>query len=217
MLEGRSDEVIASFALIGMKNASPRLSENTVARYGPNVLTLANELTILRIVFVPLFVILLVYNRLGWALITFLVAALTDGLDGLIARRFGQKTSVGAILDPIADKLLMSSSIVVLSLPQMEFVNAIPIWLLLLVIFRDVFILLGGLAFILMHGFRVFPPTFVGKASTMFQFLTVFAVLCYNWAGIEQPGLYFLFIVTGLLTVLSGFQYVAVWWRLQEH
>ena len=138
----------------------------------------------MRIVFIPVFIILLAYNRLGWALITFCVAAVTDGMDGLIARHFRQKTSLGAILDPIADKLLMSSSIVVLSLPQMGFANPIPIWLLLLVIFRDVFILLGGLAFIITYGFRVFPPTLAGKTNTVFQFLTVFAVLLYNWIGV---------------------------------
>ena len=195
---------------------SSPLSDRRVERYRPNVLNLANQLTILRIVLVPLFVILLVYNRLGWALVTFLVAAMTDGLDGLIARRFGQKTSVGAILDPIADKLLMSGSIVVLSLVQRGFANPIPIWLLLLVIFRDVFILLGGLAFILIHGFRVFPPTLAGKANTALQFLTVFAVLLYNWMGVEEPALYFLFICTGLLTIVSGFQYLGIWWNLEE-
>ena len=196
---------------------STRLSDRRVEKYRPNILTIANQLTLLRIVFIPVFIILLAYNRLGWALITFCVAAVTDGMDGLIARHFRQKTSLGAILDPIADKLLMSSSIVVLSLPQMGFANPIPIWLLLLVIFRDVFILLGGLAFIITYGFRVFPPTLAGKTNTVFQFLTVFAVLLYNWIGVEESGIYFLFILTGLLTVVSGFQYLAVGRRLLEH
>ena len=196
---------------------SSRLSDTTVERYRPSILTIANQLTILRIVFIPVFIILLVYNRLGWALITFCVAAVTDGLDGLIARHFRQKTSLGAILDPIADKLLMSSSIIVLSLPQMGFENPIPIWLLLLVIFRDVFILLGGLAFIITYGFRVFPPTLAGKSNTVFQFLMVFAVLLYNWMGVQESAVYFLFILTGLLTVVSGAQYLAIGRRLLEH
>ena len=194
-----------------------RSPSRTVQQYQTSILTLANQLTILRIVFVPVFIILLVYNRLGWALLTFLAAGLTDGLDGIIARRFGQKTSVGAILDPIADKLLMTSSIVVLSLPQMEFANPIPLWLLLLVVFRDVFILLGSLAFVLAHGFRTFPPTMYGKASTAFQLLTVFVVLAYNWMNVQEVGLYFLFIVTGLLTVISGLNYLAIGRRLLEN
>lgn len=196
---------------MGMKQDSTRrLTADTVAQYRPRILNLANQLTILRIVFVPVFAILLVYNELGQALAVFVAAALSDGLDGLIARQFGQKTSVGAILDPIADKLLMSCSIVVLALPQMGFVNAVPLWLMLLVIFRDVFILLGSLAFILTHGFRVFPPSWTGKASTAVQFVTVFAVLLYNWLGVPEPALDFLFILTGVITVVSGVQYLFV-------
>jgi cardiolipin synthase len=199
-----------------MKTGHTRVAAEAVGQYRPDVLTLANQLTVLRIALVPVFIILLVYQRLGWALIVFLVAGLTDGLDGIIARNFGQKTLVGAILDPIADKLLMSSSIVVLSLELMEFPNPIPVWLVLLVIFRDVFILLGGLVFILIHGFRVFPPTKWGKASTVVQLLTLFAVLLYNWLGSAEPALYFLFILTGLLTVVSGLQYLTIGRRLVE-
>src|SRR5262244_3072858 len=108
-----------------------------IPRLTLSLATTANQLTILRIVFVPLFIILLVYNELGWALGTFVVAGITDVLDGIIARRFGQKTSIGAALDPIADKLLMTSSILILSLPQMEFHHTIPRWLMILVICRD--------------------------------------------------------------------------------
>jgi cardiolipin synthase len=81
---------------------------------------------------------------------------------------------------------------------------------MLLVIFRDAFILLGSLAFILTYGFRVFPPSWSGKLSTMFQLVTLVAVLFYNWLGVPEPGLYFLFILTGLLTVVSGVQYLYV-------
>ena len=104
--------------------------------------TTANQLTVLRIVFVPVFIILLAYHEIGWALSTFVVAGITDVLDGLIARRFGQKTSIGAVLDPIADKLLMTAAILILSLPQMGFHNSIPRWLMIVIISRDVFILL---------------------------------------------------------------------------
>lgn len=186
------------------------LTAARVEQYKPSILNLANQLTILRIMFVPVFVILLVYGDMGWALAVFVAAALSDGLDGLIARQFGTKTSLGAILDPMADKLLMSCSIVLLSLPQMGFVNQIPIWLMLLVIFRDVFILLGSLAFILIYGFRVFPPSWSGKLSTLFQFLTLSMVLFYNWIGAPAPGVDFLYILTGALTVVSGIQYLYI-------
>ena len=147
-----------------------------VEQYRAAILTTANQLTILRIVFVPVFISLLAYGEIGWALGTFVAAGITDVLDGIIARRFGQKTSIGAVLDPLADKLLMTASLLILSLPQMEFHNTIPRWLMILVIFRDVFILLVSLIIVLMVGWRVFTPSPYGKASTALQVFTVLAV-----------------------------------------
>jgi len=170
--------------------------------------TTANQLTILRIIFVPVFIILLVYHELGWALATFVLAGLTDVLDGIIARRFGQKTSIGAVLDPIADKLLMVSSILILSLPQMEFHNTIPRWLMIVIIFRDVFILLVSLIVVLMVGWRVFTPSPYGKISTFMQVLTVLAVLYTNWQGLIVPELNILFYMAGLMTAFSGIHYL---------
>ena len=172
------------------------------------VLTTANQLTILRIVVVPVFIILLAYREIGWALGTFVAAGITDVLDGIIARRFGQKTSIGAVLDPLADKLLMTSSILLLSLPQMEFMNIIPRWLMILIIFRDVFILLVSLIVVLMVGWRVFTPTPYGKASTVMQVLTVLAVLYTNWRHAAIPELQILFYMTGLMTAFSGLHYL---------
>ena len=170
--------------------------------------TTANQLTVLRIIFVPVFIILLVYHELGWALGTFVVAGVTDVLDGIIARRFGQKTSIGAVLDPIADKLLMSASILILSLPQMEFSNTIPRWLMITIIFRDVFMLLVSLIVVLMVGWRVFTPTPYGKASTFLQVMTVLAVLYSNWKGVTVLELNILFYMTGLMTAFSGLHYL---------
>jgi cardiolipin synthase len=179
-----------------------------VEHYRSAVLTTANQLTILRIVFVPVFIILLVYKEIGWALGTFVAAGITDVLDGIIARRFGQKTSIGAVLDPIADKLLMTSSILILSLPQMEFHTMIPRWLMVVVIFRDVFILLVSLVVVLMVGWRVFTPSPYGKASTVMQVLTVFAVLYANWRHLVIPELQIVFYMTGLMTAFSGLHYL---------
>jgi cardiolipin synthase len=170
--------------------------------------TTANQLTVLRIIFVPVFIILLVYHELGWALGTFVAAGITDVLDGLIARRFGQKTSIGAMLDPLADKLLMSASILILSLPQMEFHNTIPRWLMIVIISRDVFILLVSLIVVLMVGWRVFTPSPYGKASTVMQVLTVLAVLFTNWQHRVIPELNIVFYMTGLMTAFSGIHYL---------
>jgi cardiolipin synthase len=180
----------------------------TVEQYRSAVLTTANQLTLLRIVFVPVFVTLLVYDQMGWALMTFMAAGITDVLDGIIARRFGQKTKIGAFLDPIADKLLMTSSVVILSLPQMELANPIPRWLMIIVISRDIFIMLFTLVLVLVAGFRIFPPSPYGKASTVLQVLTVFAVLYCNWRGTPVPQLYVLFYMTGFMTAFSGMHYL---------
>ena len=189
------------------------------ARLTLSLATTANQLTILRIVFVPVFIILLVYNELGWALGTFVLAGITDVLDGIIARRFGQKTSIGAVLDPLADKLLMASSLLILSLPQMEFHNTIPRWLMIVILFRDVFILLVSLIVVLMVGWRVFTPSPYGKASTVMQVLTVLAVLYTNWQGQAVPELNILFYMTGLMTAFSGIHYLVRGlrqWHLNE-
>jgi len=184
------------------------ISDLRTPRLALSLATTANQLTILRIVFVPLFIILLVYNEVGWAFGTFVIAGITDVLDGIIARRFGQKTSIGAVLDPLADKLLMTSSIVILSLPQMEFLNTVPRWLMIVIIFRDVFILLVSLIVVLMVGWRVFTPTIYGKASTVMQVLTVLVVLYTNWRHIHAPELNIAYYMTGLMTAFSGIHYL---------
>jgi cardiolipin synthase len=179
-----------------------------IEHYRSAVLTTANQLTILRIVFVPVFIILLVYQEVGWALGTFVAAGITDVLDGIIARRFGQKTSIGAALDPIADKLLMTSSIVILSLPQMEFNTMIPRWLMIVILFRDVFILLVSLVVVLMVGWRVFTPSIYGKTSTVMQVLTVLTVLSANCQHLVIPEVNIVFYMTGLMTAFSGLHYL---------
>ena len=180
----------------------------TIEQYRSAVNTTANQLTLLRIVFVPVFIILLVYRQVGWALLIFVAAGITDVLDGIIARRFGQKTTIGAYLDPIADKLLMTSSVVILSLPQMGFANAIPGWLMILMISRDVFIFIFALVTVLIAGFRIFPPSTYGKASTVLQVLTIFAVLLCNWRGPVVPELQILFFLAGFMTAFSGLHYL---------
>jgi cardiolipin synthase (CMP-forming) len=179
-----------------------------VETYRSAVLTTANQLTLLRIVFVPVFIILLVYKEVGWALGTFVLAGITDVLDGIIARRMGQKTSIGAVLDPLADKLLMTSAVILLSLPQMALQNMIPQWLVIVVISRDVFILLVSLIVVLMIGWRVFKPSPYGKASTVLQVLTVLAVLYTDWKSVTVPELQILFYMTGFMTAFSGLHYL---------
>lgn len=146
-------------------------------------LTLANQLTILRIVLIPAFVLLVVYGYLGAALLVFMIAGLTDLLDGLIARAAGQRTSLGAWLDPMADKLLLVTTFVVLTLPGIPLVNHLPLWLTVLVISRDV-VIVGVVAIVnLAIGPRTFRPSWLGKATTATFILTSVAVMYFNYRG----------------------------------
>jgi cardiolipin synthase len=146
-------------------------------------LTLANQLTILRIALIPAFVLLIVYGYLGAALLVFSIAGLTDALDGLIARRAGQRTSLGAWLDPMADKLLLVTTFVVLTLPGIPLVNHLPLWLTILVISRDV-VIVGVVAIInLAVGPRTFRPSLFGKATTAAFIVTSVVVMFFNYRG----------------------------------
>lgn len=170
-------------------------------------LTVANQLTILRIMLVPAFVLLLVYGYLGWALLTFMTAGLTDALDGLIARRAGQRTSLGAWLDPMADKLLLVTTFVVLTLPGIPLTNHLPLWLTVLVISRDV-VIVGVVAIIsLVMGPRTFTPSIWGKGATATYILTSIIVMYYNVRG-EHALVIDLFVWISLtLTLVSGVDY----------
>ncbi len=146
-------------------------------------LTLANQLTILRIALIPAFVLLVVYGYLGAALLVFSIAGLTDALDGLIARRAGQRTSLGAWLDPMADKLLLVTTFVVLTLPGIPLVNHLPLWLTVSVISRDV-VIVGVVAIInLAVGPRTFRPSLFGKATTAAFIVTSVVVMFFNYRG----------------------------------
>lgn len=178
------------------------------------IITLPNLLTIFRMVLIPVFVSMLFYQKFVWALVIFVAAGVTDGLDGLLARRFGQATHLGRILDPIADKLMLVTSFVVLSMRSV-FPNPlprhlpIPFWVMITVISRDVFILIGAAAINMVTGFRDFRPSFPGKVSTVVQIVAVAAVMLAAripfGTGYYLPTVY---TAVFALTLLSGIHYV---------
>ena len=154
------------------------------------IVTVPNLLTVFRMVLIPVFVSLLFYQKFVLALAVFILAGVTDGLDGLLARRFNQKSQLGTILDPIADKLLLVTAFVVLSMrsvfPQpLPSHLPIPFWVTVAVISRDVFILVGAAAINIVTGFRRFRPSFLGKINTTVQIvaigLIIFALTVLNW------------------------------------
>lgn len=168
-------------------------------------MTVPNLLTFLRIFLTPVLIWFLLEGKLNQALLIFLVAGLTDGLDGFIARAFHQKSKLGAYLDPLADKLLLMSSFVLLGYQQM-----VPRWLVSLVVIRDCVILLGLMMFMIHHVPVEIRPAVVGKASTLAQLLTVLTALSSQLFSLPSWILMSLFAATGTLSVASGFHYVRV-------
>ncbi len=136
------------------------------------ILTVPNELTFLRLAFLPLFIIAIQYDRYAWALGILVAGGFSDALDGWLARQLNQKTALGAYLDPIADKLLMSSSYFVLALK-----GKIGWWLAILVLGRDVLLLIACAVILLTVGYRPFPPSIWGKLTTFFEIFLIVLVL----------------------------------------
>src|SRR5207249_11882442 len=139
-------------------------SARTQMTFGPTF-TPANQLTMMRMLLIPAFVILLMYGYRGWALVIFLTAGLTDLFDGLVARMAGDKTTLGAWLDPMADKLLLLTMFVMLTLPEIGRPNRLPLWFTVLVISRDVAIVATVAVVNLAIGPRTFRPSIYGKIA----------------------------------------------------
>ena len=159
-------------------------------------------------VFVPCFVILLIYGHPKAATILFLVAAVTDGLDGLLARKLKQKTVLGSFLDPMADKILLTAAFVTLSMPSLASVLHIPIWLTILTISRDVLIAVSVLIIHLQTKHSHFPPTLLGKCTTAVQLLTVgVCMLAYFEADLATAIFPFVVYITLAFTLASGLHY----------
>jgi cardiolipin synthase len=165
-------------------------------------------------VLIPVFVSLLFYQRFILALAVFISAGVTDGLDGLLARRFNQKSQLGTILDPIADKLMLVTAFVVLSMRSV-FTQPlpshlpVPFWVTVAVISRDVFILVGAAAINIVTGFRGFRPSMLGKINTTVQIVAIgmiiFAASVPYGTGYYLPTIY---TTVFAFAVLSGAHYV---------
>jgi len=171
-------------------------------------MNIPNLLTLTRIVLVPVIVILLIQSSFFKAMIVFVIAGITDGLDGLLARVLNQRTVLGAYLDPLADKALILTSFVTLSI-----LGVIPSWLSVIVISRDLIILVGISVLVIMDiNFEV-RPAFISKVTTTFQLLTILMVMVFLGFGIDFRAhaiddiIYWL---TALLTMASGFNYIII-------
>ena len=179
-----------------------------------SLLNLPNILSLLRILLIPVFVVLMTQHKIVAASAVFFFAGFTDVLDGFAARLLHQKTKIGALLDPAGDKLLMTSAFIVLTIPSLNSPHIIPLWLTIVVISRDLFIVSSAFALYKLRGQKSFPPSFLGKSSTVCQFMVLFLVLFFNSFQISFPYLSLLYFLTLALTVLSGVHYSYIGFRI---
>jgi CDP-diacylglycerol--glycerol-3-phosphate 3-phosphatidyltransferase len=174
-------------------------------------MTTANKITILRVLLVPFFIVqFLYYVERGpewhrWAaILTFGVAALSDGLDGYIARHYNQRSQLGAVLDPLADKLLLVSGVVLLSFDHGNRFPRIPLWLVGTIVGRDVLLLIGAIVIYHSCGRVAVRPVWIGKLATVLQMVCVLWAL-FKWT---VSWLDWWCLGTALCTGISGFMYV---------
>ncbi|MBM4127022.1 MAG: CDP-alcohol phosphatidyltransferase family protein [Nitrospira sp.] len=166
-------------------------------------MNIPNSLTLLRILLVPVFIECMAYRAYGLALLVLVVAGLTDAVDGLLARRWNQQTRLGMLLDPLADKLLLTSAFLSLSM-----LHLVPSWLVILVVSRDVILLLGT-ALAHVTGTQVdMTPTFWGKGTTLLQLTYVLLVVLLTWLGLSLSMLTPLVAAMVGFTLTSGFHYI---------
>jgi len=172
-------------------------------------MNLPNIITLLRVAATPLVVWLILENHLLWAFWVFVAAGISDGVDGFIAKRFGMETELGKFLDPLADKALLVSVYVTLGVQ-----DVLPSSLVILVVFRDVFIVGGALLFETLTHSLTMQPLMVSKVNTVLQIVLAAAVMANAGYGIALDGvLDGLVILTAIATVLSGVAYAVVWIR----
>ena len=167
------------------------------------MLTLANRLTILRILMTPAIAILLLYKYMAAAIALFLLAGITDGLDGFVARTRGQRTALGMVLDPLADKLLLMSAVVVLTV-----LKELPRWFTILIVSRDLILIGGAVILYMFVGKMSMPPSWLGKFTTGFQIATVLLAMLDNFAPALRSAVMPVAFLTTALTIGSGLDYV---------
>jgi cardiolipin synthase (CMP-forming) len=170
---------------------------------------LANRLTLFRALLIPVFISFLLYDQPVHALVTFLVAAITDLIDGIIARKWHQQTPVGAMLDPLADKFLITSGFIMLSMKSQTNHNLIPLWLTVLVLTRDTLIVAVNIIIHMLSGEINITPSIYGKIATFTQVSLLTLILVFNTIGIiPVPIRYFFIALVGFFTTLSGLHYL---------
>ncbi|MFQ5455516.1 MAG: CDP-alcohol phosphatidyltransferase family protein [Nitrospirota bacterium] len=166
-------------------------------------MNIPNLLTGIRIFLIPIFIISLIYNYYFYALWIFIFESITDSLDGLIARLYNQKTNFGKYFDPMADKLLLTSAFVTLSV-----LNIVPLWLTIIVVSRDIMLVMGTLILHLTQNRLDVSPTIVGKATTLFQLIYIISVLLFIVLNKSIDSLSPIVWIITLITIISCLHYL---------
>jgi len=173
-----------------------------------NILNIPNILTLARIIITPFIVYAILSGEAVMALILMIVAGVTDMLDGAIARYFDQRTTVGAYLDPLADKLMLISTFVTLFI-----IGNVPLFLFLAVIFRDLIIVLGAMAYEMVTHSLKMEPSMVSKVTTFMQILYVVTMLLHMAYPLDEIWITSVVWGTFVITCISGLHYLLVWTR----
>lgn len=172
-------------------------------------MTIPNFITVFRFLLVPAVILALLHGEKDWALICFVVAGVSDAVDGFIARHFNQQSTLGAYLDPMADKLLLVSVFVVLG-----FMGELPLWLVIAAVSRDALIVIAVVLSSMMSNPVVVKPLFVSKANTAIQIVLVIVVLSeLAFETVFGEARFLLVVFSGILTVASAAAYLVQWLR----
>lgn len=172
-------------------------------------MTVPNLITTIRIILAPVFIIYLINDQFFSGLIIFIVCAVSDGIDGLVARLFNQRSRLGSYLDPLADKIVLVSAFIALA-----FIGILPSWLTVLVISRDILILLGVVVLFLYDQKFNIHPVLSSKITTCCQFITVSVVLAKDYLPFLSVSYNYLYYITALFTIISFLQYMYFWFKM---
>ncbi len=166
-------------------------------------MNIPNTLTLIRIILIPVFVTAIIYKRFDYALYLFGIAAITDMLDGLIARITGQKTALGTFLDPLADKFLLVTSFILFSI-----YGLIPKWLTITIISRDIIVITGWIVLYVITHMKNIETTIMGKLAIALQLILIFYVLLkINMPSLPDVRIYLQWF-TAIFTIISGLHYI---------
>jgi cardiolipin synthase (CMP-forming) len=172
-------------------------------------MTIPNLITTIRIILTPIFVIYIINDELISGLIVLVISGISDGVDGMVARLFNQKSKLGAYLDPLADKIILISAFITLGIRGM-----LPAWLAVMVISRDILILMG-ISIMFLHGMKIdIKPSISSKITTCLQFITLISILSKDYLVAFEGYYRYLFYVTALFTTVSFLQYTHQWFKL---